>query len=62
MLPVDFLKISQFLGTRVGPVKVNPLADSVEIYEKTNLSIELWFKVSAKPRSFLFTVIVVQQI
>jgi hypothetical protein len=41
LLGVDFLKISQFLGTRVDPVKVNLLADSEEIYEKTNPSTEL---------------------
>jgi len=40
LLGVGFLKISQFLGTRVDPVKVNLLADSVEIYKKTSLSIE----------------------
>jgi|SRR5215204_5586734 len=40
LLRVGFLKIFQFLGTRVDLVKVNLLADSVEIYEKTSLSIE----------------------
>jgi hypothetical protein len=38
---VGFLKISRFLWTRVDPVKVDLLADSVEIYEKTSLSTEL---------------------
>jgi hypothetical protein len=41
LLEVDFLRISQFLRTRVDPVKVNLLADSVEIYERTSPSTEL---------------------
>ena len=40
LLGGGFLKIFQFLGIRVDPAKANLLADSVETYEKTNLSIE----------------------